>query len=276
MRNALKSFEEFMVHDKKAQRNTIDSYIRDINTFIRQAGPVQAKDIDPGHIQQYLDQMLESGMSCSSVRRASASLKCFFSFLQKEDGLAINPAVDVKVRAGKKDPPEILSPDEIERLVSMPGDSSLKGLRDRCMLGILYATGLKVSELIALDISDVSTLAGYVRCNNARGCRFIRIQGQAKHALEEYLCIRGTDSGALFLNSRGGRMTRQGFWKLLKHYASAAGIKKSITPQTLRYMLALHLYQNGEDRRDIQNILGCSDLSSLHLDTGAVKDKTKG
>ena len=266
MSNSLVSFKRYLELEKEAQHNTVDSYTRDVSTFLR-AMCLKMKaegDITGDDVQAYLDGMLDAGLSVSSVRRAKASIRCYFSFLKK--GGAGNPTDKAKVGKSRKEIPEVLTKGEVKALLEATVTGNEKGVRDKCMIGLLYATGMKVSELISIKIDDVTTLEGYVRCIGAKGSRFVPINADASKSVANYLKLRGAQNpeDVLFLNNRGEGLTRQGFWKLLRVYAEKAGLKKKITPQVLRYTLALHLLENGANKQMVQEIMGYSDISSLY------------
>lgn len=280
----ISDFEEFLINVKHSSKNTVSSYMRDINQFasyISNEFSESIADADNGTISAYVKYLKKSGKSYATVSRALASIKGFYGFLITEGEISQNPVYGIHLEKEEKKLPEILTSREVELLLEQPKQTDMKGFRDKAMLELLYATGMRVSELISLDIDNVSLSAGIIRCRSGDKDRFIPMYHTAVRALSEYIeNIRGNliavpTEKALFVNMNGERMSRQGFWKLIKHYQNMAGIKKDITPHTLRHSFAAHLLENGADLKSIQEMLGHADISSTQVYTHLVKKQLK-
>ena len=274
----LNGFSEHLKGEKNLSGNTVSSYLRDLRQFEAYVGtPLE----DTGHetVQGYLDHLIQNGRSMATVMRVVASLKCFYSYMQARGIVDSNPVRNVELPKLERRLPSILTGKEVELLLEQPRCNDLKGYRDRAMLELLYATGLRVSELIALDITDVNLSASFVRCTGGARERVIPIYPAAVKALSEYIrlardkMIEHVGEPALFVNISGERMSRQGFWKIVKFYQEKAGIKKDITPHTLRHSFAAHLLENGADLRSIQEMLGHADISSTQVYVSLVKNR---
>ena len=284
MLDLIRAYENYLSKVKQASANTVASYMRDIRQFSdwlfdhEQIGVVEAEQLNIGNYMAYLQQ---EGRSGSTLSRNLASLKNFYAYLVSSGFLESSPVVDVHIDRGEKKLPSILTGREIELLLAQPQVSDLKGCRDKAMLEIMYATGIRVSELIDLNLEDVNIEMGVIRCNTAKKSRMIPLYPAAKRALSAYLRdVRGAlvadpDETALFVNISGIRMSRQGFWKILKHYQSTAHIDKEITPHTLRHSFAVHLLENGADLGSVQELMGHSDISSTQMYTQMVNTKLK-
>ena len=277
-------FERYLTEEKRSSGNTVSSYLRDINQFSAYyssrdpAGIAAASDAD---IQKYTDWMRAAGKSAATVSRAVASLKCFYSHLAVTGVIDRNPVTHVSTEKTEKKLPQILTSHEVELLLEQPKCTDMKGYRDRAMLELLYATGMRVSELIATDVGDLNLVAGLVRCRGRDKERMIPLYPAAVTALSEYIqlvrdqLIARPDEPALFVNMSGERISRQGFWKLIKHYQAMAGIDKEITPHTLRHSFAAHLLENGADIRALQEMLGHADISSTQVYSHLIKKQLK-
>ena len=229
----------------------------------------------------YINWLKGNGKSVATVSRAIASIKGFYAYLQENGIVEKNPATVLVPDKTTQRLPQILTSKEVELLLEQPQRVDMKGYRDKAMLEVLYATGIRVSELIALDVSDVNLAAGILRCRGKNKERYIPLYPAAVQALSEYIefirdqMIASPDEQALFVNVNGERMSRQGFWKLIKHYQQMAGIEKTITAHTLRHSFAAHLLENGADLRSIQEMLGHSDISSTQVYSQVVKKQLK-
>lgn len=284
MLDLIRAYENYLSKVKQASANTVASYMRDIRQFSdwlfdqEQIGVVEAEQLNIGNYIAYLQQ---EGRSGSTLSRNLASLKNFYAYLVSSGFLESSPVVDVHIDRGEKKLPSILTGREIELLLAQPQASDLKGCRDKAMLEIMYATGIRVSELIDLNLEDVNIEMGVIRCNSAKKSRMIPLYPAAKRALSAYLrdvrnlLVADPDETALFVNISGVRMSRQGFWKILKHYQSTAHIDKEITPHTLRHSFAVHLLENGADLGSVQELMGHSDISSTQMYTQMVNTKLK-
>lgn len=240
------------------------------------------KDSNENMIQEYLKSLQTKGRAVSTISRNIAAIKAFYQYLVKENYLENDPSQSLDTPKVEKKLPKILSVHEVEELLKQPEIKSSGGLRDKAMLELLYATGIRVSELIALNISDINLDMGYVKCyGKGSKNRIVPLGSIAVKAVHDYIIkgrmkvVRTYDEPALFINHHGGRLTRQGFWKIIKKYAQEAGITKDITPHTLRHSFATHLLENGADLRSVQEMLGHADISTTQLYTQIVKNPLK-
>ena len=272
----LESFRLYLTDEKGASRNTLSSYLRDMRQF---ASYVDTRTdhtlltVTAADITDYFDSLLRAGKSKSTVSRCFATLKSFYGWLVSRGDIDESPAVGMKIERSEKKLPEILTSREVDALLSQPKETGYKGLRDKAMLEMLYATGMRVTELISLNVSDVNLNTGFVRCVSGDKERTIPMYPEAVKAVGAYVkAVRGTiladrNDTALFVNMNGERMSRQGFWKIIKYYQKEAGIEKDITPHTLRHSFATHLLENGADLKSIQEMLGHADISSTQVYT---------
>ncbi len=267
-------FQDYLIHTKNASENTVASYMRDIRQFtayLSQIAVSGLSDVRHSHICDYVAWMQNSGKSPATVSRSVASLKNFFAFAIMRGLCTQNPVHDIHVEKSARKLPQILSGKEVELLLSQPQQTDMKGYRDKAMLELLYATGIRVSELIGLNVDDVNLNVGFISCTAKGKTRIIPLYPAAVKALHNYIfdirpqMIANPLESSLFVNVNGERMTRQGFWKIVKHYQQTAGIDKDITPHTLRHSFAAHLLENGADLRSIQEMLGHSDISSTQI-----------
>ncbi|MDR1002455.1 MAG: tyrosine recombinase [Oscillospiraceae bacterium] len=285
MTETLNSFRDYLVEQQGVSSNTLESYMRDIvkfSDYVDTRG-VAAGDVTSPFICEYTDSLKENGKSAATITRTIASIRSFYRFLIQYGFASHNPTKGVKLEKTEKKPPEILDDAEIRTLLSMPSVDDNKGIRDKAMLELLYATGIRASELINLNVGDVNCLdkntRGSIVCAGAKEPRTIPIHASACEILRHYIeeirpkLLMGHDSGeqALFINLNGQRLTRQGFWKIVKVYAENAGINKDIKPHTLRHSFAMHLYRNGASLQDLQKMLGHADISSTQVYANIVK-----
>lgn len=284
MLDLIKAYENYLTKVKQASSNTISSYMRDIRHFaqwLQMYAGTDVLDATQLSITEYLKRLSDEGRSAATVSRSLASLKNFYTYLVSSGFIEKTPATDIHVDRGEKRMPQILSGREIELLLSQPVCVDAKGYRDKAMLEVMYATGIRVSELIELDVDDVNLELGIIKCNSAKKTRAIPIYPAALRALSTYLrdirdtMIASNDETALFVNINGVRMSRQGFWKILKHYQETAHIEKEITPHTLRHSFAVHLLENGADLGSLQELMGHCDISSTQLYTHMINQKLK-
>ena len=284
MLNLVQAYENYLSKVKQASANTIASYMRDIRQFADWLRDTQGLDVVEAtklNIGQYLSYLEQEGRSGATVSRCLASLKNFYSYVVSSGFLESTPVTDIKVDRGEKKLPQILSGREIELLLSQPVCVDAKGYRDKAMLEVMYATGIRVTELIELDVDDVNLEQGIIKCAAAKRSRMIPLYPAALRALHAYLTnvrsamVASNDEKALFVNISGVRMSRQGFWKILKHYQDMAHIEKEITPHTLRHSFAVHLLENGADLGSLQELMGHSDISSTQMYTHMVNSKLK-
>lgn len=284
MLDLVKAYENYLTKVKQASDNTISSYMRDIRQFaawLRTSGHADIVDASQQDISNYMSYLEDNGRSGATVSRCLASLKNFYSYVVSSGFLEKTPVVEIQVSRGEKKLPQILTGREVELLLSQPVCVEPKGFRDKAMLEVMYATGIRVTELIDLNIDDVNIEQGIIRCNGAKKSRAIPLYPAALRALSTYVRdVRDTmiaypDEHALFVNVNGARMSRQGFWKILKHYQDTAHIEKEITPHTLRHSFAVHLLENGADLGSLQELMGHSDISSTQLYTQLINQKLK-
>lgn len=284
MLDLISAYENYLSKVKQASANTIASYMRDIRQFsdwLRANEETEVVDATQVNINQFLSHLEQEGRSGATVSRNLASLKNFYSYVVSSGFLDKTPVVDIHVDRGEKKLPQILTGREIELLLAQPSDIDAKGCRDKAMLEVMYATGIRVTELIELDVDDVNLELGIIKCTSARKSRVIPLYPGALKALAAYLnnvrshMIADQNEAALFVNVSGVRMSRQGFWKILKHYQTTAHIEKEITPHTLRHSFAVHLLENGADLGSLQELMGHSDISSTQMYTQMVNQKLK-
>ena len=266
-------FSDYLTNQKANSVNIRESYLRDTLYFLEYLSdtgtdPLQA---DEQTVQGYVDHLHELKRSPTTISRNLASVRCFYKFLIFRGLVENNPAKGIKLEKTVKKLPQVLSGEEIELLLAQPDITEPKGCRDKAMLELLYATGIRASELINLNIKDLNLRSGVLYCRGSKGVRSIPVYPSAVVAVSDYIyrmrgLITGPESGnALFVNLNGGRLTRQGFWKIVKGYATEAGITKEITPHTLRHSFALHLLENGASVKDIQTMMGHADISSTQV-----------
>jgi integrase/recombinase XerD len=284
MLDLIQAYENYLKKVKHASDNTIASYMRDIRQFSQWLNINEGIDVIDAsqlNISDYLHHQETEGRSGATLSRCLASLKNFYLYLVSSGFLEKTPVTDIHVDRGEKKLPQILTGREIELLLSQPICVDAKGYRDKAMLEVLYATGMRVSELINLDADDVNLDLGVIKCNGAKKTRAIPLYPMALRALSIYMrevresMISDPDEKALFVNVSGGRMSRQGFWKILKHYQTSAHIEKEITPHTLRHSFAVHLLENGADIGSVQELMGHSDISSTQVYTQMINQKLK-
>ena len=285
MLDLIRVYENYLSKVKHASGNTVSSYIRDIRQFsawLERTEKTELLDAIQQNIGAYLTYLQDQGKSGATVSRTLASLKNFYAYAVSSGFLEVSPITDqIHVDRGERKPPQILSGREVELLLSQPVTVDPKGLRDKAMLEVMYATGIRVSELIDLDVEDVNLEMGVIRCNSTKKSRVIPLYPAALKALVGYLSdgrpvMAGSISEtALFVNISGARMSRQGFWKILKYYQAKAGIEKDITPHTLRHSFAVHLLENGADLSVLQELMGHSDISSTQMYASLINQKVR-
>ena len=280
----LNSYFSYLKDIKKSSDNTLQAYRRDLQKFVEYAAVENINDfseVDYDVVCDFKAHLSSNGLSSPSVSRTLSSMRGLFQFLISIGVCENNPAKSVHNDKIEKKELMVLSSKEVEALLSQPNTNDLKGIRDKAMLEVLYATGIKVSELIGLDLDDVNLQLSFIRCGSEDKERFIPIYPLALKSLVNYveksrkLLVSDSREKALFVNVTGERMTRQGFWKILKAYTKSANITKPITPHTLRHSFAAHLLENGADIHDIQVILGHSDIASTQRYAQYLKEKMK-
>jgi len=280
----LGQYETYLREEKHSSQNTLSSYMRDLRQFSEHLSAQRVSDlrkVKSETISDYIAWMGSRGKSAATVTRAVASIKSFYSFLLERGEVKANPAKSIAAVKVQRRFPEILTGKEVELFLDQPRCVDAKGYRDHAMLELLYATGIRVSELIALNESDCSLSAGFIRCESKGRERIIPLYPTAVKALSDYIkdvrpqLLADPEETALFVNMNGERMSRQGFWKIVKHYQEMAQIEKDITPHTLRHSFAVHLLENGADLHAIQEMLGHADISSTQIYTHVVKKQLR-
>ncbi len=273
MPQTLNQFILYLERTKKLSKNTLQSYQHDIKQFAVFLENTQndIKTATKSAIEEYIAYLEKLGRVAATISRNIVSLKSFYQYLLLCGIVKKDPTVEIQPPKVEKKLPQILSFKEVELLLEQPATGDLKGYRDKAMLELLYATGIRVSELTALNIQDVNVNMGFIRCKDARKERLIPIGKICANALSEYIAnaremlVCSDEENALFVNMSGVRLSRQGFWKLIKQYAQQANISKEITPHTLRHSFAAHLLENGADLHSIKNMLGHADISSTQI-----------
>jgi integrase/recombinase XerD len=287
MKDQLSDFIHFMMVEKGLAKNTIISYERDLQHYLRYLEKVEElsslNEVSRLHIVQFLSYLKDQGKSAGTLARHVASIRSFHQFLLREKATEQDPTVHIESPHLERNLPKVLSIEEVEALLEAPDVLTPRGNRDKAMLEILYATGIRVTELTTLNVSDVHLLMGFVRCvGKGNKERIIPIGQAAIDELDRYLTTsrpklisRKNNSEALFLNHHGNRLSRQGFWKILKGLAQKATIDKEMTPHTLRHSFATHLLENGADLRAVQEMLGHADISTTQIYTHVSKTRLK-
>ncbi len=285
MEQHIEDYLDYLGLERGLAENTLESYGRDLRQFSRYLSSHYAKPwetLDRGQILLYLDSLKRQGKSAATVSRSLASIRSFFRFLNREGALSGNPAALLDTPKVEKRLPRVLSPTEVETLLYRPVLSSPVGLRDRAMFEVLYATGIRVSELVSLQVADINLAAGFIKCKGKGGKeRMVPLGTVAVKAVEGYLgtgrkqLVRSGEVRALFVNCHGRQMTRQGFWKLLKKHVRGTNIEANISPHTLRHSFATHLLDNGADLRAVQEMLGHADISTTQIYTHVTRTRLR-
>lgn len=267
----MKNYVDYIYNEKKLSKNSIEAYKRDIVQFgdyLKDLKVFSIPDINKTTIITYMLHLQKSGRSISTISRNLASIRCLFQYLLNNSLVKEDPTLNLKSPKAEKRLPNILTTEEIHSFLKQPNVDDAKGCRDKAMLELLYSTGLRVSEILSLNIGDLDFKLGFVKLNVDNNTRAIFIHKNIQEHLKIYLdSYRASSSleDPLFINYVGGRLTRQGFWKIIKTYAKAASIKKTITPQILRNSFAVHLIKKGTNIKEVQEILGHSDLSTTQV-----------
>lgn len=274
MKEEIAKFIEYLHVEKQTSKNTEVSYERDLrkmSQYLNWQEIDSVNSVTATSLNSYILYLEQNGMKPATISRSIASMKAFFAYLYKMHQIEVDPTEKIKAPKIEKKLPEVLSTEEMNRLLEQPSGSSPKELRDKAMLELLYATGIRVSELISLKLSDVNLQMEYVSCMDAHRERIIPFGKKAKEALKRYLkdgrpkLIEDEESEWLFTNCSGQIMSRQGFWKLIKFYGGKAGIESEITPHTLRHSFAAHMVGNGADLKAVQEMLGYADISATQV-----------
>ena len=286
MNNAecIEIFEKYLIEEKHSSANTLSSYMRDIRqlaAYLEEHTQSSLVSVSAEELSDYIEWLRCKGKSVATVSRGIASIKCLYAYLCIHRYIETNPSTKLVPDKGTQKLPQILTSQEVELLLEQPECVDMKGYRDKAMLELLYATGMRVTELIDLNVEDVNLGAGIIRCVSKDKERFIPMYPKAMKALSEYMTlvrpqmIAAADEKSLFVNVNGERMSRQGFWKIIKFYQKKAKIDKDITPHTLRHSFAAHLLENGADIHAIQEMLGHADISSTQVYSQLIKKQLK-
>ncbi len=273
MEKDIKNFLEFIKSDKKLSKNTLESYQRDILQYQEylEEKKIDYKEVNNENVLGYLDYLKGLDKKASTISRHLASIRLFYQYLLKNKIVKEDPTKGIQSPKIEKKAPSILSSQEVSLLLEQPNGEGLKSIRDKAMLEVAYATGMRVTEIISLNVSDIDIESSLVTCKNENKQRIIPLGKLSLSALKEYMTIarpnmiKDDNEMALFVNVNGKRLTRQGFWKIIKFYKEQAHITKDITPHVLRHSFATHLLQNGADLKSIQTMLGHSDISSTQV-----------
>ena len=284
MNTYIGEYTDFMQNTCHKSINTIESYTRDVTqyiTYLKNLGIESIKDTTKTNVLSYIMMLKKQGKAASTVSRVLASIRSYYLYLLRKGQIDSDPTMALTSPHIDKKPPHVLSNDEINLLLEQPKLSDNKGIRDKAMLELLYATGIRVSELIGLDTDDINLSMGYIRCSNSKSERIIPVGNKAVDSLKLYLekargsMIKNEDEPALFVNRMGARLSRQGFWKIIKQYQESSGIKEEITPHSLRHSFAAHLIQNGADLESLKSMMGHADISSTQVYNCFLDDKIK-
>ncbi|QUH20717.1 site-specific tyrosine recombinase XerD [Alkaliphilus sp. B6464] len=284
MKQLISSFTVYLDKEKKLSQNTLESYKRDITqylTYLNNNGILDISLSNTTTVITYLLYLQKTGKSTSTISRNLASIRSFYKFLLLNKQIESDPTINLETPKTERRQPNILTLQEVDTLLTQPLEHTDKGIRDKAMLELLYATGIRVTELISLNIEDVNLDLGFIKCSSGAKERVIPIGSIALNSLTKYInnnrinFIKNQDEESLFLNYYGNRLTRQGFWKIIKAYTEQAKIGKTITPHTLRHSFATHLIQNGADLRSVQEMLGHSDISTTQVYAHLMKNRIK-
>lgn len=281
----IKGFMEYLQKERRMSKNTLEAYKRDVREFISFEGSRGMADIletSSTEIVAFLHNLKISGKSAATVNRKLASIRAFFNYLINSGLMQSNPTADIKSPKIERKELEYLTLEEVDRLLSVP-DDSVRGIRDRAILEVLYATGIRVSELIEADLEDINMRMGFITCAGEQSkARIVPLGRPARAALEVYIyearkmLVRdNTEEKALFVNYFGGRITRQGLWKVLKEYGEKAGIEKRLTPNIMRNSFAVHMLQNGADLKSLQELMGHEDITATQAYLSVTKNRIK-
>lgn len=279
----ISGYEIWLAREKRAAPNTLSSYLRDVRQFGQWAGGerLSLSQVNQEDVRQYAQNLEAKGKSNATVVRSVAALKSFYTYMLSIRAVPVNPAKGFTPNRVERKLPAILSNHEVDLFLEQPDPTDSKGCRDKAMLELLYATGIRVSELISLDVQDLNLSASFLRCRGRSKERVVPLYKGALRALTAYISevrpqlLEDPEEAALFVNMNGERMSRQGFWKIVKGYQDKAGIHKDITPHTLRHSFAAHLLENGADLKSIQEMLGHADISATQIYAQVVNQKLR-
>ena len=283
MTDYITQYQNYLLNTKKSSANTVDSYLRDVRGYLDYCDKYafDPEKANEETVKSYLSYLTKLGKTQSTVSRSLASIRSFYRYLIFDGRVDENPTNNIHPEKTQRKLPQILTEKEVDLLLSQPDITTLRGCRDKAMLEVMYATGVRVSELIAMNVDDVNLSVSIIHCRTDKTDRALPMYKEAIKALEDYLTrvrpviINDRRQKALFMNLNGERLTRQGFWKIIKGYAESAGINKDITPHTIRHSFATHLLENGAGVRDIQELLGQSGMSSANMYTQIINQQYK-
>ncbi|MEN0643310.1 site-specific tyrosine recombinase XerD [Alkalicoccobacillus gibsonii] len=286
MLDDVEDFIHYLQVERGYSDNTISSYRNDLKSYLAYLKNVETisrlSDVDRSLIVEYLFFLMEKGRAETTIARSIASIRGLHQFLLREGRVGHDPSVHVEIPKAPKRLPKVLSPKEVEALLEAPGNGDSIAIRNQAMLEVMYATGIRVSELIGLTTSDCHLTMGFLRClGKGNKERIIPLGSKASEAVHTYLekarphLLKSQRHDTLFVNHRGGELSRQGFWKILKQLAIKAHIDKPLTPHTLRHSFATHLLENGADLRAVQEMLGHVDISTTQIYTHVTKSRMK-
>ncbi len=284
MKQLLESYITYLTNERQLSNNTLESYSRDLKQYFIYLEERQINDLNYTNkttVITYLVNLQNKGRAVSTISRNIASIRGLYQYLLHRGLVSIDPTLNLQTPKPSKKTPSILTLDEVDRLLNLPKSSTKKGVRDKAMLELLYATGIRVTELISLKLGDINLKLGYIKCTSLSKERIIPMGTMALQALEEYIAntrkylVKNKNTKYLFLNMQGGQLTRQGFWKIIKTYTNKSNIDKTITPQTLRHSFATHMVQNGADLKSVQELLGHSDISTTQIYANITRNKIK-
>ena len=281
----IKDFIEYLQRERRMSKNTLEAYKRDVHEFVAfegSRGMTDLLDTSSTEIVAFLHDLKISGKSAATVNRKLASVRAFFNFLMNSGLVSSNPTADIKSPKIERKELEYLTLEEVDKLLETP-DDSIRGIRDKAILEVLYATGIRVSELIEADLEDINMRMGFITCDGEQSkARIVPLGRPARAALETYiyearnaLVKDNTEEKALFVNYYGSRITRQGLWKVLKEYGEKAGIEKKLTPNIMRNSFAVHMLQNGADLKSLQELMGHEDISATQAYLSVTKNRIK-
>lgn len=276
------NFEKYLIYNRELSNNTVKSYTRDLKKYLKylKENKTNIFDANKTLILTYLMKLQKDQKSTATISRNIASIRSLYQFLLNEGLIKKDPTINLKTPRQEKKIPNILTKEEVDRFLSEPDICTAKGVRDKAMLELLYATGIKVSELINLDLEDINIDMEYIYCSKGTpNERAIPIGKIALKMIKNYIynfreeLVDNREEEAIFVNYKGERLTRQGFWKIIKYYAKTSKIEKEITPNILRHSFAVHLLENGADLKSIQEMLGHLDISTTNVYTLSINKK---
>jgi len=279
----LQNYKKYLTEQLSVSKSTYDAYVRDVTSYLSYVDISVSHnifDVKPDDIEKFKKALEKTGKTTATVNRTIASVKNFYKFLKHKYKNITDPTESFRAVKQQRKLPNILTGKEVDKLLKMPDINTPKGCRDKAMFELLYATGMRVSEIIELNIDDIQINNSIVVCRGANVIRTIPIYSAAKNAVKDYLLrvypfYSQSNNDALFINMNGTRLTRQGFWKILKQYADEMGLKSEITPHTLRHSFAAHLIENGARVEDVKEMLGHTDIASTQIYAQIVNNRFK-